>query len=81
MFVTTRPMDAPSSKNKEGPSDAVIIAVVIGGLVAAVIIFVGGYYLWKSRYVKEGERCIQNIFCGNKLFGLQGSIGKIIKNL
>ena len=53
MFVTRRPTGLPAIRHQEGQSEIITIAMVVGGLVVAVVMFIGGYYLWKCRYKKE----------------------------
>ena len=49
VFVSKRTTLAPFHKSESSQTETITIAVVIGGVVAALIIFIGGIYLWKCR--------------------------------
>ena len=58
MFVTRRPTGPPAIRHQEGQSEIITIAMVVGGLVVAVVMFIGGYYLWKFRYKNEFNNAV-----------------------
>lgn len=49
MIVTKSDFNPADNKEKGVQGETVIIAVIIGGVVVAIIIFIGCYYMWKCR--------------------------------